>query len=251
MTYNKYEWEKLNEYKDDIVNTCTSCYGLGYMDDDVTCDCMRIFKYISKLFIAGIPSEYWNLYLDVLKVEPEVIDLIKKYFQYFKNAVKKHKGIMFAGSNGVGKTALMCEIGKFAVSEKYKVKFFTFEDFTQAAHTGNVEFFEKLKQADIHLFDEFGKGYIKEGSFFVPSKIEQYIKRTIADKVLIITTNYTEEELAEELGDSIVSAIQRQIVTVTIDGDDYSTRRQKNWTEDLKTGYDYYHENILRYAKNF
>lgn len=251
MTYSPYQWEKLNEYKDDIVNCCERCGGHGYVDDGDPCDCMIVFKYISKLFVAGIPSEYWNFWLDDLEVDEDTVGLIKKYFEYFPNAVKKHKGIMFAGTNGTGKTALMCEIGKYAISERYKVVFFTFEEFIQATHDRDADFFNKLKLADIHLFDEFGKGYVKEGSFFIPAKIEQYIKRTIADKVLIITTNYTEDELAEDLGDSIVSAIQRQIVTVTVNGPDYSTERRKDWTEDLKTAYDYYHANILRYAIKF
>lgn len=251
MGYSPDQLQKLNELKADIVGCCERCAGHGYVDDGETCDCMAVFKYISKLFVAGIPLEYWNFWLEELAVAEEIKKLIKKYFQYFKNAVKKHKGIMFAGTNGNGKTALMCEIGKFAVAAGYSVAFFSFEDFIEAMHKQDTKFFDWLRVSRVHLFDELGKGYIKDGSFFVPAKIESYIKRTVSSKVLILTTNYTEDELTEALGDSVMSAIKRQVITVTVDGPDYSHQRQKDWANDLKTEYNYYHKNILRYAVEF
>jgi DNA replication protein DnaC len=212
---------------------------------------MRLFKYVCSLVTADIPTEYWQLYFEELNVDEKIKNLLRLFFSNYKNALVKHKGIMFAGINGVGKTALLCEIGKYFISEKISVKRFTFEQFTNAAFKNNSDFFESLSIADVLLFDEFGKGYVKADSTFLPGKIESFVKDAIENKVLCLATNFNQEELRDLLGDSIMSALERQVVTVVVDGSDYSNVRQGDWVKDLMSIYDYGHVNIRRYADKF
>lgn len=252
MKYTDKELKDLYAYRAEIVDVCEKCGGVGYFDEDVTCLCMKVFKYIHKLYIARIPFEYWQLFLNDLNIDSDIKTFFnEKYFPYFKNVVQKNKGIIFAGKNGVGKTALLCEIGKFAISKKYNVMFFSGGEYVQAIHTDDNNFFKKLDIADIHLFDEFGKWYIKEGSNYVLSKVEQYVKKTIAEKVLIVTTNFTKTDLKDMLGDSVMSALQRHCIFMEVHGTDYGVVKQKNWTEDLMSAYNYYHKNILYYTEKF
>lgn len=251
MTYNPDDFKRLTAYKNETVNVCSVCNKMGYLAEGVLCKCMKVFKYVAQLFLAGIPEEYWSIYLDSLNVNSDLIKFIHLYFDNFKVAVRKRKGLLFRGSNGVGKTAVMCEIGKYAISEGYKVKLISYPDLVDAIMRPDMQFEEELKIADIHLLDEFGKAYQKMGSDFVPSKIEQYIKSTLSTKVLIISTNYTDTDLTSMLGSSVMSAIKGSTKSITVNGDDYRDKQNDNWIKDLKTEYNYYHVNILRYANKF
>ena len=118
--------EKLLKIRTDLVDGCSVCDGRGYIADEVPCQCMLIFQYIIHLTEARIPEDYWALSLDNLEqVDPEFTEFVGYYCGRIHRAAKKGLGILFLGSNGIGKTSMMCEIGKEAIVQGYKVRYLT------------------------------------------------------------------------------------------------------------------------------
>lgn len=250
-------FEKLIKYKEFIVDQCAKCEGNGYLLDESKCICMKVFCFISKLVLSEIPNEYWNLLLSDLEVPEKVLKIINIYLENINNAVDKHKCIMFTGTNGVGKTAIMCEIGKEAIVKNYKVCYITFEDLIDSFYPKksdkevdeNKEFLNRIKKADFILLDEFGKAPLKENSLFIPQKLENFIKKVVNEKVMVATTNFNKEQLKNMFGESCIDALYRQTYFLKIDGGDYTEKRHNEWVNDLTTEYNYFHKNILYYAE--
>lgn len=248
-------YSELMRIKAVLVDNCPTCRGIGYLLDaenrEYTCECMIIFRYISRLVYSEIPREYWTLFYDELEVSDEYRDILTFYIKYLDNAINKLKGILFIGANGVGKTSMLCEIGKQFLIKGYTVKYFTSEKYLtqlKMRDEGKIVL-EDIDSAQVHLLDELGKAYVKKGSDYVLSQTEEYIRRAVTTKVLICSTNFEESELVEMFGESTISVMKRHLKFVHVEGQDKSKSVYKSWVDDLSSDFDYFHPNILKMAK--
>lgn len=244
---------RLTSLSKTIVDSCLKCKGHGYLinkaGEDELCQCMTVFRWIKALVIAGIGSDYWHLSVDDLKVDDWYKNFLKNYFKLFNNAVEKGKGVLFLGINGVGKTAMACEIGKFALVQGKSVFYTTNEAYIHATQKDDNEYLSQVQEPDVLILDELEKAYMKKGTNYVAKKTEELIRMSLqAGKILVIGTNATEEELREMFGDSTLSAMNRHLAQIAVSGTDYSDKLQKDWLQDLRNKYDFYHPNILSRA---
>lgn len=241
----------LFDYKKRIVSNCEFCAGTGYLmdrEEDVLCNCMLIFRYVKALVIAGIPTAYWHLRLQELTdVERPYRLLVEDYLRHFNNALDQALGFFLLGSNGIGKTALLCEIGKYAIVRGYTVRYFTAQRYVNACHQNDTEQFTVPR---VILFDEIEKTYVKEGSNYVPKMLEDFLRRVISEgRVVIAASNEDEQELEKLFGVSTMSMVRRHLKIVSMEGADRSDQMQRSWMGKLKKEYDFMHSNIVYMAK--
>jgi len=259
--YDKVQFDKLKKLRDRLLDECEICHGRGYSlngSDDEACRCMVVFKYIKQLMNADIASPYWKLKLEQLEIREVYKTLIGEYCNNLENAKDKSLGFLFEGPNGVGKTACLAEIGKQGIVRGYRVLYLTAERYIAeisnmrrdaASLTAHELYQQKIEKADILLFDELDKAYIREDSSFVPKKIEDFVRSSISQhKIVCIATNMDTPALTEVFGDSFISMLQRHLKFVPFTGNDISPKLQKDWTTELRTRFDYYCPAILEAA---
>ena len=108
--------------------------------------------------------------------------------------------------------------------------------------------------SDFTLLDELDKAVVGKSDW--PAKTaEEFIRETISlGKGLIVASNLTQKGLAEQFGESLVSALQRNLLLVPVEGEDYSTKLQselkQSWEQRLSGEVDYYADSIVQRARN-
>lgn len=246
---------RLYQIRSEIVDTCTICGGVGYLEEDQgivnPCKCMTVFLYVMELVEAGIAQAYWHLSLDTLKISSEYIDLTKMILKKIHRFRKHGLGVLFLGTNGIGKTSLMAEIGKEAIVQGYKVKYLSAQSYVDSTKVrDSAELMAELLQNDFILLDELDKVYIKQNSDYVPKTLEVFLREALvnANVSVICATNLNEDTFTKTFGESTVSLMKRKMNFVSITGNDYSDILETQWFDLLQADYDFYHENIVTQA---
>jgi len=254
----KYTPEMFNSLKQmrrEIVEHHSECHGTGFVETDGKpdfCVCTKVFSYIKELVYAELPRTYWTFKLAELRVEDSYKKFIHLYFENLDNALIQALGIIFLGPNGVGKTAMMCEIGKEAIVRGVVPYYITTQRYINLAMSMNQRTIENPinNDAKIVLLDEVDKAYIKEGSDYVPKTFEDFLRATISSgKIVIAASNEDEAGLESLFGQSTLSMVRRHLKIVPVAGEDFSDNRQDNWSKMLKEKTDWFHPNIVEMAE--
>jgi len=249
--YTKKEIMFLSELKENIVRSHKKCDGLGWLKTSEACSCMKILKYISALTYSKLPSDYWTLSLDELEVETQNKKLVSDFIKNLDNAISRGLGIMFSSEQrGIGKTALICEIGKAALIKRYNVYYQIAQNIIDDKFTEEQNIIKRIKECDVLIIDELDKIAMKQESN-IPKQLESLLREILPNhKTILIGTNYTENEVEEKF--KIISLIKRYIEILPMQGKDYSEIKQKEWMLNLKKGkINYFHPNILTMAEKF
>jgi len=243
------------DLKNKTVGDCGTCNGAGYVPVPNTegqvmrCECMVVFQYLRELLKAGIPQGYWSLTFVELEIDEAYKELVKVYLDNLHNAISKGLGMIFLGPNGIGKTSLMCEIGKEAIIKHYDVRYFTLTQYIRAVQTGDEEARADMERGKLLLVDELDKQYIKPGSDFVVKTLDEALRTFLsAGKSLIMSTNWTERELLAHFGESTGSLLQRYCETLVMGGSDYSPKKQESFWDELRDKMNYFDEVIVESA---
>lgn len=244
----------LHKIRRDVVESCLVCSGRGYTlspnGEDEPCVCTLVFKYVKELIRAGIANKYWALSLESMEIRDVYKKLVAQYIRHLSNAADKSLGFLFEGANGVGKTACLAEIGKAAIVRGYRVQYLTVERYITEVTKPVSQLLQSVEDAKFILLDELDKVYIKDGSSFVPKKIEDFVRNNISKgKVISIATNMDDKLLAEMFGDSFVSMLTRYLKFVPFAGEDFSKEMQRDWLDELKSAYNYLDPNIVTMAE--
>lgn len=224
----------LLELKELTMGSCEKC-NEGWLENNA-CDCRKIFVYLKELVYAKIPEEYWNLEWNKIDISPKSIKtLIRKYLDNFEIAKKKGKGVCFVGTNGIGKTTLLCEIGKKSIQLGFNTFYTTAQAYIDGKMIGDSEMLKRIEEnTDVLLLDELAKPYKKKGSDYVPAKMEELFRRLLPRNVIVcVATNFQESEIEEIFGDSTFSIMKRKIKFLTLLGDDVSDYLQEDWEDGL------------------
>jgi len=199
------------------------------------CSCRKIFIYLKELVYSRIPREYWHLkFNDLDLAPPHVRILFLKYIKNYEIAIDKGLALGFIGNNGVGKTFLLCELGKEAIIRGYKVIYTTTQDYIQYKMTDDTYNVNRVENSDIILLDEIDKPYRKKGSDYVLSSLENFFRNKLPkNKVVNIATNWKEEDIRRELGRSVYSIMLRKMKLLHILGKDKSKEINMEWENSL------------------
>jgi hypothetical protein len=247
IRYSREMFSRLKTLRREIVGKHEACGGKGVVPGEL-CICSKVFSYVKGLVAGDIPRAYWTLKWEELQVDEAYKKLLSLYFDNFGSAKSQALGILFLGPNGVGKTAMMCEIGKEAIIQGWDTFYITTQRLIGLSMAGEKD--DRLHQSDVILLDEVDKAYIKAGSDFVPKTFEDYLRSSISrGKMVIAASNEDEGGLEEMFGQSTLSMIRRHLKIVPVSGDDFSDKRQDGWTRMLKDKIDWFHPNILESAE--
>jgi DNA replication protein DnaC len=247
--YTKETYQHLQTLALDIIGNHDECDRTGWKEDQ-PCECLQVFRYIKKLYLAGVPKQYWDLKLEDLQVKKERKEQVKRYLENGDNAIVKGLGFLFSGESGVGKTALVVEILKHFIVEGYEVLYTTAAKVLEQVMQDGMNFDASsfLKYSAVAI-DELDKLYFKQSSEFAQRKVEHVFRSLLSGgKVLLICTNWTEKEIGETFGGAFVSLLKRSLLFLYFSGDDYSEKLQKNWQKELTKPFDFFSKNILHYA---
>lgn len=242
--------------KSELVTPHAPCGGDGWLPSVIPgrpnpCECMTVFHYLNALIEARIPRDYWWLGLDELEgVGDEYKKFCKWYMKRLPKATAHALGVLFLGPNGIGKTSMMCAIGKEAIVQGYSVQYFTAQQYIESRKEDEDSPTAEYEKADIILLDELDKVYIKARSNFVTKTLEDFFRRKTADGAsLIICTNHDEDTLEEVFGQSTMSMLRRHLKFVAVEGEDYSDVLQNRWDTLMEAEKNYFADPIMSMAK--
>jgi DNA replication protein DnaC len=251
VRYTKEEFKELVEFKEKIVRAHSDCDGYGWLNEGAPCVCMKVFRYIKRLHIAGVPKKYWVFRLGELKADEDYKNAVKRYLKNYANALEKGLGLLFLGPTGVGKTALMCEIAKYSIVKNHSTVYTTVARVMDDLMADpNMSIVGRFLQHSLVILDELDKVYIKKESLFVQRKLEDLIRALLnRNRIVLLGTNWTEGELEEVFGGMFLSLLKRYLLFITFSGDDIGAMSQNGWMGELESKFDYFHENIVYYAE--
>jgi DNA replication protein DnaC len=211
---------------------------------------MQVFIYVMSLVLSKIPRDYWALKLDELQIAEKYLNLVGYYIENLQGAVAHAKGLIFHGSNGIGKTSLMCEVGKAAVAAGYTVQYFTAQQYIDTKNDKNQDF-KSYESSQFILLDEIDKVYINQKTGFATKTLEEFIRRSLtAGKCMLICSNLDRDEFTEIFGDSLTSMVRRHMRVVDVVGSDFSSNLYDGWSDQMESHtYDYFSESIIEMAE--
>lgn len=242
--------ERIYTIRAELMDTCTICDGTGYLPAKegqvYRCDCLVVFRWVKELIKAGIPKDYWHLSLETLDIEQRVKKFIATYVNNILSARRNGLGMVLMGSNGTGKTSLMAEVAKHALSKLYTVRYFSMDQYITALYKKDMELVAWMEAGDFLLIDELEK---QQNTKTTIKTIDEFMRRMFnAGKCLLIGTNWTKERIQSALGESTFSLFQRRNKFVLVSGEDYSVKMNDDYQHRLKGDFDYYHGNIMGWA---
>ena len=254
--YTDKEKKFLYEIRERVMGSCKKECDNGWVEsksgEPEPCLCRKTFVYLKELVYARIPSDYWFNTFDSLEINPPPAKIeLKKYFKFFDNAADKGLGLCLMGTNGVGKTSVMAEIGKLAVINKHSVIYLTAQDYISFKMLNDYANLERIESGTkVILLDELDKPYKKKGSDYVTAQIENFFRMILPKNIiLIVAMNWSKEEIRQYYGVSVFSIMMRKMKMLSIYGDDKSIDVQDDWDDNLTSGtIDYYSESITSMA---
>jgi len=250
MKYSEEEFARLKEMRDRLVSACKFCGGSGVdRRNEEDCRCMVAFDWLRELTHANIPREYWALSLEEIETDAAAKRLVATYIENMRNALDQGLGMVLLGPLGVGKTSLMCAVGKEALLRGVPAYYTTTQALLDSLKPGADEEHgaaARAKAARVVLLDELDKVYLKAGSDWARGRIEELLRGGIPHHTaFLIGTNLEEEGIAESFGASVASLVRGHLKMVNLSGADRRDGMQRDWLARLKTG-----GSLARLARN-
>lgn len=164
---------------------------------------------------------------------PKVFDLAQTYARSFL-IPDTHKGLIFTGKPGTGKTHLVCAMANYMIStNQIRVKFIKSIDLLfQIRWAMNKDFdeekrfIESLANVPLLIIDDLGSEKITDWAQQVFYKIID--DRDILEKPIIITSNIDIKGLAERIGDRTASRLASMCQIVQMGNEDFRLKEVTN-----------------------
>lgn len=189
---------------------CRKCDGTGFVfsqdpegrDIVERCSCQDLKGKIEKYNRAGIPGKFYDATLDNFETRGK--PQLKKALDLGKSAVGRyhngeHRGYIFMGSVGVGKTRLVCSmLREYIFDLNLSCLFYDFSRLLSEIKAGydagisEARILDRLVNVDVLVVDELGKGRKNDWEIYILDNIIS--PRYNLKKLTIFTTNYTDEK---------------------------------------------------------
>lgn len=198
--------------------------------------------YYKRLQESGIPENFWQkTFNDIEKREGLETSLktIKKYLLNYPELRKNGTGLFMFGGVGSGKTLLMSLLGQILIKKGKRVVFYDTTDlfttikqsFNKESSLNEEEILKEILSADVFILDDLGA---EKPTEWVLDKLFYIVnQRVTAQKPILITANYSQEELIERLGKKprIISRLLGKSIIVENKASDYRPiEHKKNMT---------------------
>jgi DNA replication protein DnaC len=199
------------------------CDGSGWIlgDDDLAyeCDCLnpRLMRARSAGINSVIPARYRGVSFDrppVTEIDSVVVNAIRDYVDRLDVNLQEGRGIWLMGDTGTGKTSLAMLVSRQILESGRAAAIYSLPKLlgrirsTYDSEPGDesyADFFERLCEVDmLHLED---LGTEKRTEWVLEQLYALINERYERQKSVMVTTNYDQAQLEEQLGDRIVSRL--------------------------------------------
>ena len=226
--------------------------GVAFLSDCTYCFILR--KRLRLLNDSGIPGKFasssLNIYQPIGLQNKKALSRTRDFLDDFKEVPQEpHRGLIFMGGPGQGKTHLVVSILKqLILEEEVDGKFVDFFQLLSDIRHGyshdqsEMSLIEPYLKSRVLIIDELAKGRNNEWEQTI---LDQFIssRYNAADKITLFTTNYTDQStlssdvvgqkgpfdqqsLAEKVGERIFSRLTQMCDFIKMEGDDYRTKTQ-------------------------
>ena len=190
--------------------------------------------------MCGIKKGWHSKSLDDFTNDDEALAHVKNYLRKFAEAKESGVGLYLWGSNGTGKTHLMCCAFKELISRKQTVRVFTIDEivdqFTASWYSPEHkrELNHMLRTVDFLGIDEFGKNVGKDGeAIYLPDMVKRIMESVIRFRVQMkrpiwFSSNTDPKFVREVFSEDIASLLNEAVSDVCVRGEDYRKIVQRN-----------------------
>ena len=240
---------------------CDECDGEGRVfhqndkGEAFLSDCSYCFTLRKRLRIlndSGIPGKFASVTIETYQPiglqNKRALSRTKDFLDDVKEAPQEsHRGLLFMGGPGLGKTHLVVSVLKQLILEEgLDGKFVDFFQLLSDIRHGyshdqsEMSLIEPYLTSKVLIIDELAKGRNNEWEQTI---LDQFIssRYNAADKITMFTTNYSDHHpissdinsrttvlnklsLAEKVGERILSRVTQMCDFIKMDGDDYRTK---------------------------
>ncbi|MFL5906471.1 MAG: ATP-binding protein [Solirubrobacterales bacterium] len=199
------------------------CDGSGWIlgPEDVARPCECRSRMVSQARLRGIdsviPPKYRGVSFDrppVTQIDHAVVRRVRNFCLDLDGNLDNGRGLWFFGNSGTGKTTLAMLISRTALEAGRSVAIYSLPKLlsrirqTFDAETGAQsysEFFERLSSVDLLHLDDLGAE--KQTEWVLEQLYALVNERYERQRSLVVTSNYEDNELEDQLGSRIVSRL--------------------------------------------
>jgi DNA replication protein DnaC len=200
------------------------CDGSGFLIDEDThtardCRCrpLKIAAIRARTLEARIPKRYRAIafeHSDVIDIErrgPTQVREVRDFVRNIDANLDEGRGLWLTGGSGTGKTALAMIVSKAAIDAGRTVAIYSCPRLLSVIRDsiergGVLEFLDRLAAADLLHIDDLGAEHRTE---WVLEQLYTIVNARYEDeRSTIVTSNLGRDELAEQLGERIVSRLE-------------------------------------------
>lgn len=221
-----------NGYDEDALAvryTCDACKDTGFIGNR-RCKCHKeLLKEIERenlSKIAPIDECTFDSFNTAYYPNTARAEKIKSTcFKYASQFTTASKNIIFYGGTGLGKTHLSLAIANGVINRGYSVVYGTAQNILNDlqnenfGRTDNLRYYERaVLNCDLLIIDDLGTEY--KNTYTVACLYNIINSRLLAKLPVIVSTNYSTEELEEKYDQRITSRIIGEYSPVTLTGND-------------------------------
>jgi DNA replication protein DnaC len=200
------------------------CDGSGWITDEQTrtdrpcrCRALRIAAIRARSLEARIPKRYRSIsfeHSDVIDMErrcPTQVREVRRFAADIDGNLDAGHGLWLTGGCGTGKTALAMIVSKAAIDAGRTVAIYSCPRLLSVIRDsiergGVLDFLDRLAGADLLHIDDLGAEHRTE---WVLEQLYTIVNSRYEDeRSTIVTSNLGRDELAEQLGERIVSRLE-------------------------------------------
>ena len=212
------------------------CDGSGFVVDETThtaqaCGCrsQRIAAARARRLEARIPRRYREIsfdHSDVIDIErrcPTQVRELRSFVREIDGNLDAGHGLWLAGGFGTGKTALAMLVAKAAIDAGRTVAIYSCPRLLSVIREsidgdGVLDFLDSLAAVDLLQIDDLGAEHRTD---WVLEQLYSIINSRYAEqRSVVLTSNLDRLELAEQLGERIVSRLEGMCELLPFYGDD-------------------------------
>ena len=216
------------------------CDGSGFVVDEESrvaapcrCRAQQVERRRAKSLSAVIPRKYRGVSFDrppVTEMPDQVVRQVRQFARTIGEQLAAGRGLWFYGGNGTGKTTLAMLISQTALDAGHSVAIYslprllaeiraTFENDSEGSY---VDFLDRLAQVDLLHIDDVGA---EKTSPWVLEQLYAIVNARYEDeRAILITTNLSLDELAEQITPRTVSRLKEMCEVLPLYGADARAR---------------------------
>ena len=145
-----------------------------------------------------------------------------KYAEHFEVFREKRAGMIFRGGYGTGKTYLAACVANALIDQGYTCRLTTMESAVRGLMDAAERdvYLKQLTDVDLLIIDDLGAEY--QSDFMNAMAFEIINARYVTRKPLIVTTNFTKDEISDPppAWHRVMSRLWEMCVTVPFEGED-------------------------------